>query len=308
MIARAPRSRPLPVDWGAIAPLRISSRRVSEGYFAGGHRSVRRGAGVEFGGQRPYVPGDDLRFLDRRSLLRHDRLLVREFDTETERGVWLALDASRSMSFRGEAAPCSKFAYAALLAAALARIAIAGQDPVALAWLGEGEGLAGHAPGFGAPQMERVVHTLESVEATLDIAGDPRVFERCCASIARRARRGSVVVVFSDLLDLPPESMTSLAALGAAGRMLVVVEVLDPIERDLGYRGKVRLLSLEGKHEVTTDADLVRAEYVRRLDESSARWQEALSLHGGRLVRATTRDDAVLIVRRVLEAISEARG
>ena len=46
------------------------------------HRSVRRGAGVEFGGQRPYVPGDDLRFLDRRSLMRHDRLMVREFESQ----------------------------------------------------------------------------------------------------------------------------------------------------------------------------------------------------------------------------------
>ena len=61
-----------------------------------------RAPGVEFGGQRPYVPGDDLRFFDRRALLRHDKLMVREFETETDRALWLCLDATASMSFRGE--------------------------------------------------------------------------------------------------------------------------------------------------------------------------------------------------------------
>src|SRR5262249_32964690 len=82
------RARPrnaFPIDWGALAPLRLKARAVAEGVYAGMHRSARKGAGVEFGGQRPYVPGDDLRFFDRRALLRHDRLMVREFETETDR-------------------------------------------------------------------------------------------------------------------------------------------------------------------------------------------------------------------------------
>ncbi len=60
-----------------------------------------RGSGVEFGGYREYVPGDDLRWLDRRSLLRHDRLVVRQFETETDRTLSLLVDASASMGYRG---------------------------------------------------------------------------------------------------------------------------------------------------------------------------------------------------------------
>jgi uncharacterized protein (DUF58 family) len=96
-IAGASRARPsaaFPIDWGQLAPLRLKARAVAEGVYAGMHRSARKGAGVEFGGQRPYVPGDDLRFFDRRALLRHDRLMVRQFETETDRALWLCVDAT----------------------------------------------------------------------------------------------------------------------------------------------------------------------------------------------------------------------
>ncbi|MEM9695230.1 MAG: DUF58 domain-containing protein, partial [Myxococcota bacterium] len=117
--------RLLPIDWGAISPLRLRANLVAEGLYSGMHRSQRRGAGIEFGGQRPYAAGDDLRFLDLRALLRHDRLMIREFETETERSLMVVLDASASMAFRGESAPGAKYAFSALLAAALTRIAVA---------------------------------------------------------------------------------------------------------------------------------------------------------------------------------------
>src|SRR3954469_25924788 len=124
------------IDWGSIAPLRLRARSIAEGVYAGAHRSLRKGPGVEFGGHRPYVPGDDLRWLDRRAVLRHDKLIVREFETETDRGLRLVVDASRSMAYRGSQAPASKFAYGALVAAALARVALASGDPVGLDWPG----------------------------------------------------------------------------------------------------------------------------------------------------------------------------
>ena len=59
------------LDWGALAPLRLRARGAAEGLWAGPHRSLRRGAGVEFAGYRAYTAGDDLRFLDRHAFMRH---------------------------------------------------------------------------------------------------------------------------------------------------------------------------------------------------------------------------------------------
>lgn len=96
--------------------LRLHARTLADGVCSGMHRSHRHGAGVEFGGQRPYVTGDDLRWIDRRALMRHDRLMVRLFETETDRGLHLLVDATASMGFAGSDAPCSKIDYAAVLA------------------------------------------------------------------------------------------------------------------------------------------------------------------------------------------------
>src|SRR5262245_30321667 len=124
------------LDWGELVPLRLHARNVADGAYAGSHRSPRRGSGIEFGGHRNYVPGHDLRWLDRHALMRHGRLMIREFETETERALFLIVDASLSMGFRSPKAPGAKLAYAAVLAAAMTRIAIAGGDPVALDWIG----------------------------------------------------------------------------------------------------------------------------------------------------------------------------
>ena len=296
----------LPIDWGAISPLRLKAQLVAEGVYAGMHRSRRRGPGVEFGGQRPYVPGDDLRFLDLRSLMRHDRLMVREFETDTERAVWLCVDASASMAFRGPDAPGAKLAFAALVAAAVTRVSIAGQDPVGLAWLG-GPQVDGARASFGHAAFERIVSRLESAEASGDLSQELSAVERCMRLVERRAGRGSVVVVLSDLIDLHDDALRRIVSLGGGPRALVVVQVLDPRERDLSFRGKVRLKAIEGDTIVVTDADAVRAAYQERLAEHTERCRRAVEAEGGRLVSATTSDDAVAVVRDVLRAISEAR-
>ncbi|MBI4705889.1 MAG: DUF58 domain-containing protein [Deltaproteobacteria bacterium] len=296
----------LPIDWGKIAPLRLRARVVAEGVYAGLHHSRRRGAGVEFGGQRPYVPGDDLRFLDRRSLLKHDKLMVREFETDTDRALWLCLDATLSMSFHGPDAPAAKLAYAALLGAALARVAISGGDPVGLCWVGA-EQARDLAPGTGEGGFERVVGTLAAARAGTDLRRDPDALARRVRLLAHRARRGSVVVFISDLLDLPAGAPRAVASLGCRSRALCVVQVLDPAERLLGYHGKVRLRAIEGDDAVTTDADAARAEYLAGLGALTDGWARAVQAEGGRLVRACSSDPPIDVVRDVVRAVAEAR-
>jgi uncharacterized protein (DUF58 family) len=290
------------IDWGELAPLRLRARRVAEGVYAGVHRSARRGAGVEFGGYREYVPGDDLRWLDRRSLLRHDRLIVRQFETETDRALCLLVDASASMSYRGPKAPGAKVAFAALVAAALTRLALASGDPVSLTFLGAAHGHS--VPrSVGHEQFERIVAALEAVEPGGDAMVDPGMLDRALQTLARATRRGAIVVLLSDLVDLPPDAAERLGAIAAAGRVLSVVQTLDPAEVDFPFEGTVRLRALEGGAVVETDADATREAYVAALDALTDGWREAITRRGGRVLRATTDADAVGVVRSVVEAV-----
>jgi uncharacterized protein (DUF58 family) len=294
------------LDWGKLAPLRLRARSVADGVYAGAHRSLRRGSGVEFGGHRAYVPGDDLRWLDRHALMRHDRLLVREFETETDRALRLVVDASRSMAFRSPRAPVAKLGFATLVAAALGRVAAASGDPVGLDWLGGRNTIALRATS-GREAFDRVVGALESAKADGDLSADSASVERTLARVARQSGRGAVIVFLSDLVDLPPDTLDRLGALAVRGRSVVAVRLLDPVELDFPFQGPVRLAASEGSAEVETDARMAREGYLKALEDVAARWHARLLERGGGLVRASTTSDPVEVVRAVLETAAARR-
>ena len=290
------------LDWGKLAPLRLRAKSVADGVYAGGHRSRRRGAGIEFGGQRSYVPGDDLRFIDRHALLRHGTLLVRQFETETDRTLCLLVDASLSMSYRGDDAPGAKYAFAALMAAALTKIAVGAGDRVSLDWFG-GERTVELATAGGREAFERVVGALETAQPSADLRSDLSALERAVARVERRATRGSSVVVLSDLLDLPDGAQNVIGSLAARGKTLAVCRVLDPSEVSFPFSGPLHLRAVEGDARVETDAAAARPEYLAALAEQARRWSELLLQRGGSLIEMNTADDPVKSVRKVLDSL-----
>lgn len=293
---------PYEVDWGAFAPLRLRARVVAEGVYAGLHRSVRKGSGVEFGGQRPYVFGDDLRFVDKRSLLKHDRLLVREFETETDRAVWLIVDATASMGFRGKG-PGAKYAFAALLSASVARVALTSGDPVGLVVLG-GEGVRVLPAATGREAWDRTVWALSTTSPSGDWSRGGDDVLRALLPVYERARRGSIVVLFSDLVDLPDRALADFGGLATRGRRAFAVQVLSPDEANLPFTEHARFASVEGGVVVEADPTQARAAYLAELEALRSRWREDLLGRGGALLAAQTTADPVSIVRELLLAIS----
>lgn len=287
------------LDWGAFAPLRLKARSVADGVYAGSHKSPRKGAGIEFGGHRAYVPGDDLRYIDRHALMRHGELLIREFETETDRDLWLFVDATQSMSYTGPGGPGPKYGFAALLAAALAYVAVRTGDRVALDFIG-GKNARPLPPRAGRDAFERIVTALEDAEPAQDLSAQRNVVEQALGQAQRSARRGAVQVVLTDLLDLPEGTLEALSALTTRGRSLQVIQVLAPAERDFPFEGAVLLKSLEGSSTVETDAALSREQYLAALAEARRRAEHQLVPRGGRLLTCATSDSADVLVRRIL--------
>ena len=295
------------LDWGAFAPLRLRARSVADGVYAGGHKSPRKGSGVEFGGHRVYVPGDDLRYIDRHALMRHGELLMREFETETDRDLWLFVDASASMSYAGPGSLGPKYGFAALIAAALAYVAVRTGDRVGLDFLG-GEGARSVPARAGREAFERVLGALEDVTPSGDLSQQPELVERALSQAQRAARRGAVQVVLTDMLDLPEGTLDALAGLTTRGRSLQVVQVLDPAERDFPFEGAVLLRSLEGSTSVETDAALSRRNYLAALAGAQAHVKRHLVPRGGRLLKSVTSDAPEELVRRILNPNVEPSG
>lgn len=236
-----------------------------------------------------------------RSLLRHDHLLVRQFETETDRALRLVVDATASMSYRGSRAPAAKLAFASLIAAALARVAVRSGDPVGLGFVGGAPAARGARVSGGREAFERIVDALEAQRPEGDAYGNLAVLDRALGGLARTARRGSVVVVLSDLLDLPEEAPERLAAIAGRGRVLVVVQTLDPDEATFPFKETVRLRALEGDVVLESD-EAARARYLERLAALQARFTKALVARGGTLLVRTTDEDPVRAVRAIIEA------
>ena len=90
-----------PYEVAQLGGVELVAQGVVDGVIAGMHRSPFHGFSVEFAEHRAYQPGDELRYLDWRMLARSDRLLVKQYEEETNLRAMIVLDASRSMAWAG---------------------------------------------------------------------------------------------------------------------------------------------------------------------------------------------------------------
>src|SRR5437899_8146476 len=172
--------------------LSLVSKRVFRGTLLAQRRTMQLGGGIEFADHREYTAGDDFRYLDWNLYARHEQLLLKRFQEEEDLHVYLFLDCSRSMAF---GAP-SKFDFARQVTAALAYIALADLDRIAV--IGFADDIVADFPltrGKG-----RILSLLKFLE-TLEPSGADTNLERVATGFIHREQRRGLAVVVSDLYD-----------------------------------------------------------------------------------------------------------
>lgn len=220
---------------------------------------------MEFAEHRDYVAGDDLRHLDWSALARHERLVIKEFESELERTVLVVVDLSASM---GE----SKAALARQVAAGLGWVALVGQDRLALATLGGG--VRYHPPVRGRAQWGQTMNWLR--EAPLGGRAD---LSSSLRSLAQRLPRASLMLVVSDWLE--PDAEQALAFPHYCRHQLVALQILDEADRDPPWMGPLRLEDSETREvrEISLD-DATRVHYQKVLRQHCADLAESSRRRG----------------------------
>jgi uncharacterized protein (DUF58 family) len=212
--------------------LELNVRRLAAGERRGDVPMNRRGPGLLFRGHRPYVVGDDPRFVDWNAFLRSGELVVKEFDAEESARLTLFVDASASMNAGGGI----KFDQARRLAAALGFLALARQTPVRLA------PLPGPTPDASFQGKARVGALLASLAA---LKTEPRSgFLRAVRAASPLGRAPGVAVMVSDFYDLD-EAAPAVEFLRRRGRQVEAVHLFTPDELDPRMLGPVVLRDLE---------------------------------------------------------------
>jgi uncharacterized protein (DUF58 family) len=215
--------------------LSIMSKRVFRGTLLAQRRTMQMGSGIEFSDHREYTLGDDLRYLDWNVYARHGDLLLKRFQEEQDLHVYLLLDCSRSMKF-GEPA---KFDLARHLTAALAYIALADLDRIAV--VAYAEGIITEFPVTrGKARILPLMRFLESLNTT----GQDTNLGKAVGGLLHRGSRTGLAVVISDLFD-ENGFQTGLDQLRYRRFDAHVLQLHDPKEADPKLLGDVELEDIE---------------------------------------------------------------
>ncbi len=253
----------------------IRALRVAAGVISGVHGRRRRGRGESFWQFRQFQPGDPVAAIDWRRTAASQDVFVREREWEVAQQVWLWCDRSPSMDYASSPALEPKRTRAALLTLALAAMLLQG---------GETVGLLGSTPrtGRGRAMLGRIAEPL--------LAAGPPGADAGLPAAARVERHAQTVLVgdFLAPLETVAARVRGLANREVAGQL---VQILDPAEELLPFRGRIRFVGAEEEGDLLVGrVEAVHRRYRQRVEEHRDGLREIARRHGwGFLAHRTDR-------------------
>lgn len=243
-----------------IRRLDLKAQFIVKGFMHGLHASPLQGFSVEFSEHRKYEQGDDPKDIDWRLYARTDKYYVRKYESETNMTGWLVVDSSASMGveFEGE---ITKFDYAISLSAALCYLMICRQDPVGLIAFDE-KIRRSLPPKSKRSQFGSILSTLANLKPT----GETNV-AAALTQLAGMLKRASLVMIFSDLLGDPDETLRAIYRLRHSGHDVILFHILGEAETKFSFRGNVELQDPETGERIVVDADSMGADYRKALED-----------------------------------------
>lgn len=248
-------------------------KRVSTAY-SGSRRSILKGRGMEPVSYREYTQGDDFKIIDWKVYGRTEKLYVKEFEEEKSLTTHILLDTSKSMDFR------NKFNYAAMLALGFAYLVTKDNEKFSVAAFSEEINIT--KPKRGRKYLSQTIDLLNSIE----LSGQTR-FDYCMEKYASVIKSRSLVIIISDFMADAEGIKNSIFRLG--NNELLLVQVLDPIEKNLDLGGEAKLIDLEtdAKMDIYTSPRL-RTEYQKKLNDHNAKIKETCNVVGADFHTITT--------------------
>jgi uncharacterized protein (DUF58 family) len=260
------------LDPAVLAKVGLSpllAKLVVEGFITGLHKSPFHGFSVEFAEHREYVEGDDPKYLDWALYARTDHYYIKRYEEETNLRCYIVLDRSASMGFG--TGLLTKWDYSCFLATCLGYLILRQQDAAGLS-------LFGSKPGIFVPPRCRQSHLRQLMrvmvnhtpEGTTDVAGSLR-------TVVRNLKRRGMVVLISDLIDDPEETLKAIRLLGSHHHDVLVFHVQDATELDFSFQGPTVFRDMETGDEMELDPATVREHYLKQMQRLCSFYRKGLT-------------------------------
>lgn len=244
--------------------MNLKARRAFLGTRSGGHRSLRRGHGIEFSDYRAYELGDNPRHIDWGVYGRTDRVVVKRFQEEQNLAVLIIVDGSRSMFFPAED---RKWQRAAEIALALTYVALQQHDIVSVV-----------VPGtYRSPRLT-TAESFHHLTTALNQVGPStlRSLPEQTSAAAELVKHPGLCIVISDFLFEPGEVSQSFLALSGRGLDCHAIRIVGPSDRNP--------FEAQGAGFVARDSE--SSERVSVSAEGAQQYRAAFDSHAGDLARA----------------------
>jgi len=247
-----------PEALAGLSNLELIARYIVEGYLTGLHKSPFHGFSVEFSQRRPYLPGDDLKYVDWKVYARTDRYYIKQFEEETNLRCHIILDVSKSMLYgHGD---IKKSDYAAYLAAALAYLMIRQRDATGLIIFDE-QVKKKMPPRTAHSYINQLLLTIDEAEY-----GNDTHISASLNQIAEQIERRGLIIIISDLLDDPEEVLNGLKTFRFYGHEIIVFHILDRQEVDFKFSGDVLFKDLESGEFIKTQPEFIKETYQKSIE------------------------------------------
>lgn len=235
----------------ALPPLLVAAERVAATIVQGVHGRRRVGGGETFWQYRRYHGGDGAGAIDWRQSAKSQKIFVRETEWEAAQSVWLWRDGSPSMDYRSNTKLERKQDRAELLLLALVSLLLRGGEHVGL------YGRDGHATGGRATLTRLGALLRDRRDAPPADAGLP---------VPGRLPRFAQLVLFGDFLAPLVEIEATVKHFAEQGARGYLLQILDPAEDDLPFRGRTEFEGLEDEGRLVIGrVESLRDDYLRRM-------------------------------------------
>ncbi len=275
---------------GKLPGLLLEAEKVAHTFMKGVHGRRRVGQGESFWQFRPYQPGDARRDIDWRQTAKRGEAFIRQMEWEASQTLWIYRDATESMNYRGYKNLPTKKDYAEILLLALALVTLSGGEQVSLL----GTDLA---PQTNYNSIQRLVEYLP-IQKNLVEAG---------RAVASR----SEIVLISDFYYPIPELMAFCHKMALRGVRGTLVQVYDPSEKSLPFKGRMKFYDIEGPDRAPVDIPQVEAvaeEYARKFREHQENLAAAARSLGWKFFHVMTSEPHESVLTRLYDVLAVKKG
>jgi len=230
--------------YSQVKRLEIETGRIINSTFAGEYQSAFKGRGMEFEEVRPYIEGDEIRFIDWNVTAKLNEPYVKVFREERELQIYLLVDISSSLFFGSTKE--TKKELLLKISALLSLVSMNNNDRVGLI--------------IFTDRVEKVIpprkgrkHVLRLISELLTFDPVPRRTDLNAAleMLNTFAKKSSIVFLLS---DFQCDGYQKAFEIAAKKHDMVPILIKDRLERLFSGSGFIRVRDLETREEIIINA------------------------------------------------------